>query len=576
MVAAHEEFEIVATAGNAGEALDALKTVRVDIILLDVEMPGASGLEALPDIIRAGAGRARADRLLHGRAWRRDQRAGARARAPPTPCPSPASAISPAASPRCSPSGCAGSAASSREARPGRRRAGLPITLRDMRRGRARLRRARRLDRRPPRPVRIPAGAAGADRRADPGHPASAGDRSCPISPASSKPPRAGSPMSPRTARCCVPTSISTSRRATPISASSRNGGQVRVRLDRKRAPVRLPALGRSDARLGRRRLWPRRRRRDAERHGPRRPASAAGGSSRAAARCSPRTGTAPPSGACPAPSRKPGLACAVLPPADLARRVGQRGRGAGMEVSDTSRRILASLLEARTGQQLAHEPALADRDRALASIMRERGYDSVDQLVSRLVARADPGLQDAVIEALLNNETYFFRDKLPFDLLIGGPDQAAGEARAPRRKRLSIWCAGCSSGQEAYSLAMSFADEKLRWAGWTDRDRRHRSLQGRDRPREGRDLFAVRGAARPAGHADDPLVRRARRRRLADFGGAAQAGPLRGAQHHRYAALAGPLRHHPVPQPPALFLARHAARSPSTAWPRRSRRTAR
>lgn len=56
MVAAHEEFEIVATAGNAGDALDALKTVSVDIIILDVEMPGASGLDALPDIIRAGQG----------------------------------------------------------------------------------------------------------------------------------------------------------------------------------------------------------------------------------------------------------------------------------------------------------------------------------------------------------------------------------------------------------------------------------------------------------------------------------------------------------------------------------------
>lgn len=56
MVAQHEEFEIVATAGNALEALDALKTVSVDIIILDVEMPGASGLEALPEIVRAGLG----------------------------------------------------------------------------------------------------------------------------------------------------------------------------------------------------------------------------------------------------------------------------------------------------------------------------------------------------------------------------------------------------------------------------------------------------------------------------------------------------------------------------------------
>jgi len=56
MIACHEDFEIVATACNAGEALDALKVVRADVILLDVEMPGASGLEALPEIVRMGKG----------------------------------------------------------------------------------------------------------------------------------------------------------------------------------------------------------------------------------------------------------------------------------------------------------------------------------------------------------------------------------------------------------------------------------------------------------------------------------------------------------------------------------------
>jgi two-component system chemotaxis response regulator CheB len=56
IVGADPDFEVVALAGNAREALDALKTVAVDIVLLDVEMPGESGLEALPDIIRAGDG----------------------------------------------------------------------------------------------------------------------------------------------------------------------------------------------------------------------------------------------------------------------------------------------------------------------------------------------------------------------------------------------------------------------------------------------------------------------------------------------------------------------------------------
>jgi len=135
------------------------------------------------------------------------------------------------------------------------------------------------------------------------------------------------------------------------------------------------------------------------------------------------------------------------------------------MEVSETSRRMLASLLEARTGQQLAINRRWRI-ETALASIMRERGFDSVDQLISRLVTRADPSLTEQVIEGLLNNETYFFRDKLPFDLLFGGPIRRLERTRAAQKK-ISIWCVGCSSGQEAYSLAMSFADERLRWQGW-------------------------------------------------------------------------------------------------------------
>ncbi|HEY0445539.1 MAG TPA: chemotaxis-specific protein-glutamate methyltransferase CheB [Allosphingosinicella sp.] len=56
MLSAYKEFEVVALAGNAGEALDALKTVALDIVLLDVEMPGTTGLQALPEILRLGRG----------------------------------------------------------------------------------------------------------------------------------------------------------------------------------------------------------------------------------------------------------------------------------------------------------------------------------------------------------------------------------------------------------------------------------------------------------------------------------------------------------------------------------------
>ena len=135
------------------------------------------------------------------------------------------------------------------------------------------------------------------------------------------------------------------------------------------------------------------------------------------------------------------------------------------MDISQASQRILSSMLEARTGQQISFNRRWRI-DSALSSIMRERGFETMDQLVARLVSGRDPALTEAVIEGLLNNETYFFRDKLPFDLLFGGPIRRLEESRS-REKRLAIWCAGCSTGQEVYSLAMTFLDEKARWHGW-------------------------------------------------------------------------------------------------------------
>ena len=136
------------------------------------------------------------------------------------------------------------------------------------------------------------------------------------------------------------------------------------------------------------------------------------------------------------------------------------------MQVSDSSSRILAGLLEARTGQQLT----MSRRWRietALSSLLRERGIATLDELITILVMGREPALSNLVVEALLNNETYFFRDRQPFDLLSLQFLPALAKARSVKRS-LKIWSAGCSTGQEPYSLAMLFADEPLKWQGWT------------------------------------------------------------------------------------------------------------
>ncbi|MEO6255996.1 MAG: protein-glutamate O-methyltransferase CheR [Sphingomicrobium sp.] len=136
------------------------------------------------------------------------------------------------------------------------------------------------------------------------------------------------------------------------------------------------------------------------------------------------------------------------------------------MQVSDSSSRILASLLEARTGQQLT----MSRRWRietALSSLLRERGISTLDELITILVMGREPGLSNQVVEALLNNETYFFRDRSPFDLLTSHALPKLAQRRETSR-RLRIWSAGCSTGQEAYSLAMLFAENPVAWRNWT------------------------------------------------------------------------------------------------------------
>jgi chemotaxis protein methyltransferase CheR len=103
----------------------------------------------------------------------------------------------------------------------------------------------------------------------------------------------------------------------------------------------------------------------------------------------------------------------------------------------------------------------------ALSSLLRERGIATLDELITILVMGKEPNLSQQVVEALLNNETYFFRDRAPFDLLqrYALPELAK---RRSKTRRMRIWSAGCSTGQEVYSLAMLFAESPQDWLGWT------------------------------------------------------------------------------------------------------------
>ena len=136
------------------------------------------------------------------------------------------------------------------------------------------------------------------------------------------------------------------------------------------------------------------------------------------------------------------------------------------MEINDASHRIIGELLTQRTGQQLT-EGRRWRVSSALSGLFRELGIENVDQLACMLERPGEQRLATKVVESLLNNETYFFRDQAYFSQLSNHvlPDLARSRAES---KRLSIWSAGCSTGQEALSLAMIFAEQSPRWKNWT------------------------------------------------------------------------------------------------------------
>ena len=129
------------------------------------------------------------------------------------------------------------------------------------------------------------------------------------------------------------------------------------------------------------------------------------------------------------------------------------------------SYKALSTLLEKRTGQTL-----MANRhwrvDMALKPVMRQNSIPDLETLVSLIEIDADPKLTSECVEAMINNETCFFRDQANFALLTGPVLDSIREHRFSQ-KRVRIWSAACSTGQEPYSLAMAIAENPEKWRGW-------------------------------------------------------------------------------------------------------------
>ena len=124
---------------------------------------------------------------------------------------------------------------------------------------------------------------------------------------------------------------------------------------------------------------------------------------------------------------------------------------------------FLRKLLRERSGLDLSSDKQYLVESR-LIPLARRAGLSGIAELVVKIKAGAE-ALTSEVVEAMTTNETFFFRDKLPFDHLREMILPALAQARVSRRS-LRIWSAASSTGQEPYSIAMC-VKEFAALAGW-------------------------------------------------------------------------------------------------------------
>jgi len=125
----------------------------------------------------------------------------------------------------------------------------------------------------------------------------------------------------------------------------------------------------------------------------------------------------------------------------------------------------LCEVIRDRSGIVLNADKAYLVENR-LSPIARRHDCSNVQDFLHTLRTSRDESVMRDVIDALTTNESFFFRDEKPFKAFREVTLPHLMEARAAR-KRIRIWCAACSSGQEPFSLAMILHEMKAQFAGW-------------------------------------------------------------------------------------------------------------
>ncbi len=124
----------------------------------------------------------------------------------------------------------------------------------------------------------------------------------------------------------------------------------------------------------------------------------------------------------------------------------------------------LRKLLRDHSGLDLSADKQYLIESRLLP-LARKAGLPGISELVQKMKG-GSTAIIGQVVEAMTTNETFFFRDKVPFDHFRESIIPEILLARASR-KSIRIWCAAGSTGQEPYSLAMCLKEMSAAIAGW-------------------------------------------------------------------------------------------------------------
>lgn len=126
---------------------------------------------------------------------------------------------------------------------------------------------------------------------------------------------------------------------------------------------------------------------------------------------------------------------------------------------------LFSKMLYQKSGLVLTKEKAYLLESR-LMPVARRWNLPDLSDLANILRQRQDQNLIADIVDAMTTNESSFFRDQKPFDQFRQIVLPRFLESRNSAKK-LRIWSAACSNGQEPYSLAMILDEERAKLAGW-------------------------------------------------------------------------------------------------------------